>query len=1228
MVKLNSPELKRLSKLLKKNNLQSTLPQLAGLLTVPSLHANTVRIETVVHLAVAHCRGDRNPTIEQIEYWLNDGLNKTVTVRSEEPAENVFITNVATPTGNFRIFEGNRNPNDYNVQTIIDTLYRCQNIKVCGKLLKCAIALLRLSECVANRVGLNRWHSESSTPNGKVALARTKGLSKHFHAVTLSDADLTELGIDRALLRPFIFRPVDKRKLVKQTPGNTSLERCPLVPIGNKLVLALPHAVSPAIRRFVITIIRIRGYLEEFSRALKSLQKDQIDTLDFQGFEMDTKDLKPPDHHGDLPSFDAWLLKYDIDKYLNLVLLHDRLDELDEQGLTCPMTYLPETEMSLRSYLYDSARCCAALEGFSEGTTILVIGGLGRGIRLDIDDWPCQWYSTAILISDFLMMLNEPDRPLTRYLKYLKRIQQLADEGVDIMAAGDDYNLYCFWREHNYQFTPRDVDIRSNPLMVTWTDCVLPVRQGMLKLLDRHVVETIDGDYVPVQRRHCDPYIKSLQERPIYDAAYPAKNADILAGVVEGQRGVSWFVANLPDGHEGSLYLARAIWNVYFDLFDKLVIEAESICRGQPRRPIKMVLDLSRIKAVEEASDQPPCLGPLEELEITTNTDHGASAVLVPQTFIQHLRQPDNACERLVLHSLEKGLIALHQDDNNDADSVDLDSLVTRVMGGPGMKFINLQHLQDPMGHLRERYRQPPIFLPEEDLPFFRLCLSERSMPDYAGPLITSKNKCNSYLHSVVEMMWGQIRQQLRMYDRTCALHELLETHEAIIQDRVTYHMSFDALVALYGRDDVNTAERDRENQRSGAGLAIRTLLEMAVCECPIAGGQQLQSWGLDELVAKVWLLLQSAVNSDGINNDMIKPPIRLYPSGEYSVDGSFNDSIMKPYVASLFDGNFESPAGYPNGSNINSQDDRQHAGGKRYPEEMHDAFKREYGLTITEAEDGMEELIEMGWEQDKLVVETTIGDIKSRLTTRSGFSENRNKAFITSFGLFHRAEWDKPPSGFGSRDIRPWRYNRRLSLYVRPLLGYGMRDQDTVLFGIGLLGVALQHLLDGIEDGLFPQSFFNTKAMQSFAGTVNNDKGHAFALWVSHRLECQAWQTRVEVQMTELGASAELGDVDVLAWNNDGNIQIIECKRLQQARTIAEVAEVLRRFRGEAKDALGKHIKRVEWIINNPECLQNVVGFKPAPDSINHRIITNTQVPMTFLTSLPISPENIGPLE
>jgi len=61
MVPLASPELLRLTKFLEKYDLKSTVSQLAGLLTAPALQANTVRIEILVHLAVAHCRGKRKP---------------------------------------------------------------------------------------------------------------------------------------------------------------------------------------------------------------------------------------------------------------------------------------------------------------------------------------------------------------------------------------------------------------------------------------------------------------------------------------------------------------------------------------------------------------------------------------------------------------------------------------------------------------------------------------------------------------------------------------------------------------------------------------------------------------------------------------------------------------------------------------------------------------------------------------------------------------------------------------------------------------------------------------------------------------------------------------------------------------------------------------------------------------------------------------------------------------
>ena len=115
---------------------------------------------------------------------------------------------------------------------------------------------------------------------------------------------------------------------------------------------------------------------------------------------------------------------------------------------------------------------------------------------------------------------------------------------------------------------------------------------------------------------------------------------------------------------------------------------------------------------------------------------------------------------------------------------------------------------------------------------------------------------------------------------------------------------------------------------------------------------------------------------------------------------------------------------------------------------------------------------------------------------------------------------------------------------------------------------------------------------------------------------------------MTELGSSADLGDVDVLAWNSAGIVQIIECKRLRIARTVAEIAEICRRFRGEAQDELGKHTKIVDWIKNNPAKLQPIVGCSLGNIRIHDRLVTNTIIPIQYLDSLPISAEKIGPLD
>lgn len=104
MIPLGSEELARLAKFLEKYDLKSTISVLAGLLTVPQLQGNTLRIEILIHLAVAHCHGRRKPGYKEVGNWLNRQLGYFASL--EDPVEDVFISNVETPEGNLRIFEG------------------------------------------------------------------------------------------------------------------------------------------------------------------------------------------------------------------------------------------------------------------------------------------------------------------------------------------------------------------------------------------------------------------------------------------------------------------------------------------------------------------------------------------------------------------------------------------------------------------------------------------------------------------------------------------------------------------------------------------------------------------------------------------------------------------------------------------------------------------------------------------------------------------------------------------------------------------------------------------------------------------------------------------------------------------------------------------------------------------------------------------------------------------
>jgi len=925
-----------------------------------------------------------------------------------------------------------------------------------------------------------------------------------------------------------------------------------------------------------------------------------------------------------MPSLHGWLLRYDLNKYIHIVLLHDQLHWLEEQGLTSFLQYPEPLRANLEGYLTDAARRCQQWPDCREGMTMIVMGGLGRGFGLGLQGWPDGWGLSVIRLPDLLMLASQVDRPVDYYLKCMKQRDWAENEGFLIHNVNGDFNLYCYWCEQEYFLIPHNMTVQKGNEISIGTDWVFPVRKRLRNLNDQHLVLDTSGSPTPVMRTGRDAYFQTMRDRPIY-VSLSQLQEKVLAGVVESPRGASWLTVEPQEADETMLRLTFDMWSGFIDLYERLVAEIEGLLPEQLTGPVEVRLDLRCLAIPEQYNEAAPA-PPITESNVVIDHARHRATVKPPAAFLVHFQQPTNTGEELLLRSMAYGLAKLHCGPHSDADMATVAEAVQKVLSSPGMRILHLFHTYSPVEHFVETHVQQPTFLAYEDLAFAQLRLSY-GCASPTRKLIGNKSECNEFLKRVVDKVWREIRDLLVHLSRDSLLQQAISIHEAVIQDRSQWRRTAQALVALYGSpEDVSATAQDREGKRTDIALAARTIMEMAVCECPQSGGREPSRWELDELLARAALLIRVAADSDAIYHDLVEPQAILHENGTYSVGHEFRDSVIRPFATNYYRELFESDV-----LNYASLYQRTPPSERRdvvelFPSGFEHAFVAEFGLTPTQALDGLTELFDIAVGQDKIVVETTVGLVRKRLQSNLGFSTDESEAMLRMFGLFHRPRWDQPPKGFVRKDLYPWRFRRRLSATVRPVLIFGHADSDRLMYGVGSLFQGAAYLLDRINTGQLPSDFFRSSEMRSYIGSINDSRGREFTSAVAMELNGHGWETCTERPMTEFGAPEQYGDLDVLAWKASGEVLLVEAKRLQFARTVVEVAEVCQRFRGEAQDQLARHLRRVAWIREHPEHLAPVVGFVPDASQVEAKLVTNTHVPMMYLHNLPMDPGDIVP--
>ena len=143
---------------------------LAGLLIRSENHTATARIEALIHLAALACRGDRKPELRQLHEWLNVALYNDPITELEVPVEDVFVSNVDAWFGNARLFSGRWQHNAEYVRACVETLLRNLDHPWTEQTLGHVVALLRVSEALAERAGAERYAQTTSGTGEKIVV--------------------------------------------------------------------------------------------------------------------------------------------------------------------------------------------------------------------------------------------------------------------------------------------------------------------------------------------------------------------------------------------------------------------------------------------------------------------------------------------------------------------------------------------------------------------------------------------------------------------------------------------------------------------------------------------------------------------------------------------------------------------------------------------------------------------------------------------------------------------------------------------------------------------------------------------------------------------------------------------------------------------------------------------------------------------------------------------------
>jgi hypothetical protein len=344
---------------------------LAGLLTDPRFHANTIRLEWLQRLVLSKSTGRRKLQPGDLSAASNQGLGRAGVLPLEDPIEDLFCDRIATSRGDFRILLGVWEGAGPYTQTLVDAFEALPAGGLNDKALRSAYALLQLSDELAARAGVDRDTLSSGQPAGQLTVPETDELKRLSRRVRFSDADLNRLGIDKNALTPFLLQTGQEGQVSDRPQGETPLEYHPLQATPSGITVLIPSNLSVALRAILVNAANAGGMGEALQEALLLEQEAHSERSGF--WPVPSLRLSPPNQY----MMRATVVSYAPGRFLHVVQLPATFDDFPRRsfGSVRPLgreasQFVAQDVERFWRFLRDQPDCRL-------GVTVLLLGGWG-----------------------------------------------------------------------------------------------------------------------------------------------------------------------------------------------------------------------------------------------------------------------------------------------------------------------------------------------------------------------------------------------------------------------------------------------------------------------------------------------------------------------------------------------------------------------------------------------------------------------------------------------------------------------------------------------------------------------------------------------------------------------------------------------------------------------------------------------------------------------------------